>query len=99
MVLRLNGERNKGTLNIICVLFITWYIDIFYTLTNLMSVYNIYWNYMDYDCIFYSPGGVTRLTESGLSMVTWKLLGEKLPRTEEAWQREFEIYQQFPEYK
>ncbi|CAH4036722.1 unnamed protein product [Pieris brassicae] len=44
-------------------------------------------------------GGVTRLTESGLSMVTWKLLGEKLPRTEEEWQREFETYQQFPEYK
>ncbi|XP_038214183.1 cytochrome c oxidase assembly protein COX15 homolog [Zerene cesonia] len=44
-------------------------------------------------------GGVTRLTESGLSMVTWKLLGEKLPRTEEEWQQEFEIYKQFPEYK
>ncbi|XP_045499450.1 cytochrome c oxidase assembly protein COX15 homolog [Colias croceus] len=44
-------------------------------------------------------GGVTRLTESGLSMVTWKLLGEKLPRTEEEWQAEFEIYKQFPEYK
>lgn len=44
-------------------------------------------------------GGVTRLTESGLSMVTWKLLGEKLPRTDEEWQREFEKYQQFPEYK
>lgn len=44
-------------------------------------------------------GGVTRLTESGLSMVTWKLLGEKLPRTEEEWQTEFEKYQQFPEYK
>lgn len=45
------------------------------------------------------PGGVTRLTESGLSMVTWKLLGEKLPTSEEAWQREFETYQQFPEFK
>ncbi|CAH0719774.1 unnamed protein product, partial [Brenthis ino] len=44
-------------------------------------------------------GGVTRLTESGLSMVTWKLLGEKLPRTDEEWQQEFEKYQQFPEYK
>ncbi|CAH2084383.1 unnamed protein product [Euphydryas editha] len=44
-------------------------------------------------------GGVTRLTESGLSMVTWKLLGEKLPRTEEEWQTEFERYKQFPEYK
>nr|XP_026488517.1 cytochrome c oxidase assembly protein COX15 homolog isoform X1 [Vanessa tameamea]XP_026488518.1 cytochrome c oxidase assembly protein COX15 homolog isoform X2 [Vanessa tameamea] len=44
-------------------------------------------------------GGVTRLTESGLSMVTWKLLGEKLPRSEEEWQTEFETYKQYPEYK
>ncbi|XP_059057500.1 cytochrome c oxidase assembly protein COX15 homolog [Achroia grisella] len=44
-------------------------------------------------------GGVTRLTESGLSMVTWKLLGEKMPRTEEEWQREFQKYQQYPEFK
>ncbi|KAL0830876.1 hypothetical protein ABMA28_002980 [Loxostege sticticalis] len=44
-------------------------------------------------------GGVTRLTESGLSMVTWKLLGEKLPTTEDEWQREFEKYQQYPEFK
>ncbi|XP_045449932.1 cytochrome c oxidase assembly protein COX15 homolog [Melitaea cinxia] len=44
-------------------------------------------------------GGVTRLTESGLSMVTWKLLGEKLPRSEDEWQTEFEKYKQFPEYK
>ncbi|XP_056632645.1 cytochrome c oxidase assembly protein COX15 homolog [Diorhabda sublineata] len=44
-------------------------------------------------------GGVTRLTESGLSMVTWKLLGEKMPWTEAEWQEEFERYQQFPEFK
>ncbi|XP_060801316.1 cytochrome c oxidase assembly protein COX15 homolog [Amyelois transitella] len=44
-------------------------------------------------------GGVTRLTESGLSMVTWRLLGEKLPTSEEEWVREFEKYQQYPEYK
>ncbi|KAJ2951305.1 hypothetical protein O0L34_g5707 [Tuta absoluta] len=44
-------------------------------------------------------GGVTRLTESGLSMVTWKLLGEKLPTTDEEWETEFAKYQQFPEYK
>ncbi|XP_047024902.1 cytochrome c oxidase assembly protein COX15 homolog [Helicoverpa zea] len=43
-------------------------------------------------------GGVTRLTESGLSMVTWKLLGEKMPRSEEEWQTEFEKYKQFPEF-
>ncbi|RVE49222.1 hypothetical protein evm_006114 [Chilo suppressalis] len=44
-------------------------------------------------------GGVTRLTESGLSMVTWRLLGEKLPTTEEQWQQEFHKYQQYPEFK
>ncbi|XP_015600949.1 cytochrome c oxidase assembly protein COX15 homolog [Cephus cinctus] len=44
-------------------------------------------------------GGVTRLTESGLSMVTWKLLGEKMPRTEAQWIEEFERYQQFPEFQ
>ncbi|XP_026744415.1 cytochrome c oxidase assembly protein COX15 homolog isoform X1 [Trichoplusia ni] len=43
-------------------------------------------------------GGVTRLTESGLSMVTWKLTGEKMPRTEEEWQTEFEKYKQYPEF-
>ncbi|KOB65022.1 Uncharacterized protein OBRU01_18659 [Operophtera brumata] len=32
-------------------------------------------------------------------MVTWKLLGEKLPTSEEEWQREFQTYQQFPEIK
>ncbi|XP_033219296.1 cytochrome c oxidase assembly protein COX15 homolog isoform X2 [Belonocnema kinseyi] len=44
-------------------------------------------------------GGVTRLTESGLSMVTWKLLGEKIPTTENGWVEEFERYKIFPEYK
>ncbi|KRT84831.1 hypothetical protein AMK59_253 [Oryctes borbonicus] len=44
-------------------------------------------------------GGVTRLTESGLSMVTWKLLGEKMPKTEEEWITEFKKYQQYPEFK
>ncbi|XP_011641205.1 cytochrome c oxidase assembly protein COX15 homolog [Pogonomyrmex barbatus] len=44
-------------------------------------------------------GGVTRLTESGLSMVNWKLLGEKMPLNEAQWLSEFEHYKQFPEYK
>lgn len=46
-----------------------------------------------------SLGGVTRLTESGLSMVTWKLLGEKMPRTQQEWEEEFAKYQQYPEFK
>ncbi|XP_060527017.1 cytochrome c oxidase assembly protein COX15 homolog [Cylas formicarius] len=44
-------------------------------------------------------GGVTRLTESGLSMVHWKLLGERMPRTDQEWEAEFKKYQQFPEFK
>lgn len=45
-------------------------------------------------------GGITRLTESGLSMVDWKLImGAIPPLTEEAWQKTFEQYQQFPEYQ
>jgi len=45
-------------------------------------------------------GGVTRLTESGLSMVDWHLIkGIKPPTTHEEWVKEFEKYQQFPEFK
>ncbi|XP_038070786.1 cytochrome c oxidase assembly protein COX15 homolog [Patiria miniata] len=45
-------------------------------------------------------GGVTRLTESGLSMTDWHLIkGMKPPRTQEEWQAEFDRYKQFPEYK
>lgn len=44
-------------------------------------------------------GGVTRLTESGLSMVNWKLLGERWPKTEGEWIAEFEKYKQYPEFK
>ncbi|XP_066549127.1 heme A synthase COX15 isoform X2 [Amia ocellicauda] len=45
-------------------------------------------------------GGVTRLTESGLSMVDWHLIKEmKPPRTQAEWEAEFQKYQQFPEFK
>jgi len=45
-------------------------------------------------------GGVTRLTESGLSMVDWHLIkGMKPPTTEEEWMNEFKKYQEFPEFK
>jgi cytochrome c oxidase assembly protein subunit 15 len=44
-------------------------------------------------------GGLTRLTESGLSMVDWKLLHFRAPGSQEEWQEYFEKYQQFPEYK
>ena len=45
-------------------------------------------------------GGVTRLTESGLSMVDWHLIkGMRPPTTHEEWVAEFEKYQQYPEFK
>ncbi|KAJ1926935.1 Cytochrome c oxidase assembly protein cox15 [Tieghemiomyces parasiticus] len=45
-------------------------------------------------------GGVTRLTESGLSIVEWNLIrGMKPPTSEAEWIEEFEKYKQFPEYK
>ena len=45
-------------------------------------------------------GGITRLTNSGLSMTDWHLLTDTLPPlTEVAWQKAFDAYKQFPEYK
>ena len=45
-------------------------------------------------------GGVTRLTDSGLSMVDWKpIKGVIPPITQADWQAMFLKYQQFPEYQ
>lgn len=45
-------------------------------------------------------GAITRLTESGLSMVEWRpLIGALPPLNEAEWQRTFELYQQSPEYQ
>ncbi len=45
-------------------------------------------------------GGVTRLTNSGLSMVEWKpVTGWLPPLSEQAWQDEFAKYKAFPEYQ
>lgn len=45
-------------------------------------------------------GGITRLTNSGLSMSDYKLITDVIPPlTEEQWVKEFEFYQQFPEYQ
>lgn len=44
-------------------------------------------------------GGVTRLTESGLSITEWKpITGAIPPMSETVWKSEFEKYQQIPEY-
>ena len=45
-------------------------------------------------------GGLTRLTESGLSMVDWKLfMGIIPPITQADWIKLFEDYKQYPEYQ
>ncbi|RHY29763.1 hypothetical protein DYB32_005916 [Aphanomyces invadans] len=44
-------------------------------------------------------GGATRLTRSGLSMVTWKPHGGLPPITDAEWAEEFELYKKFPEYQ
>jgi cytochrome c oxidase assembly protein subunit 15 len=45
-------------------------------------------------------GGVTRLTQSGLSMVNWQpIMGVVPPLTETEWQDAFREYQRFPEYQ
>ena len=49
--------------------------------------------------IIVTVGGITRLTESGLSITEWKpLLGALPPMSEADWQAEFELYKQIPEY-
>lgn len=53
-------------------------------------------------CVFamVAVGGLTRLTESGLSIVEWKpVTGVLPPFGEAAWSAEFEKYRQFPEYQ
>jgi cytochrome c oxidase assembly protein subunit 15 len=44
-------------------------------------------------------GGITRLTDSGLSMSTWKLLGGVPPLNMEEWIAAFNVYQTTPEGK
>ena len=51
-------------------------------------------------CLMVVVGGVTRLTNSGLSMVEWKpIMGTIPPLTEAEWLDTFNKYKQFPEYK
>lgn len=45
-------------------------------------------------------GGITRLTDSGLSMSDWNLFMGAIPPTSEIdWQQEFERYKEFPQYQ
>jgi len=45
-------------------------------------------------------GGITRLTNSGLSMTDWHLVTDTFPPlSDAAWQQAFEAYKKFPEYQ
>ncbi len=45
-------------------------------------------------------GGVTRLTQSGLSIAEWKpVVGAVPPLSEKAWRAEFDVYRRTPEYQ
>ncbi len=45
-------------------------------------------------------GGITRLTQSGLSMVDWQpIMGTLPPMNSADWQEAFQQYQQYPEYQ
>lgn len=45
-------------------------------------------------------GGITRLTNSGLSMTDWHLVTDTFPPvTHESWQHAFDEYKKFPEYQ
>lgn len=49
--------------------------------------------------VIVTVGGITRLTESGLSITEWKpFLGALPPLNQADWQAEFELYQRIPEY-
>ena len=51
-------------------------------------------------CLLIVVGGITRLTNSGLSMVEWKpIIGIIPPINENQWNESFENYKAFPEYK
>ncbi|KAL1932548.1 hypothetical protein VTP01DRAFT_8226 [Rhizomucor pusillus] len=61
-----------------------------------------YWLYFNAGLVYtiVVVGGLTRLTESGLSITEWNVIsGMKPPRSEAEWHEEFEKYKQFPEYK
>lgn len=61
-----------------------------------------HWLYFNAGLVFaiVVVGGLTRLTESGLSITEWNVIsGMKPPRSQQEWIEEFEKYKQFPEYK
>lgn len=62
----------------------------------------VYWLFTGCFLIFIMVivGGITRLTESGLSISDYKLISGTIPPlNEEEWVEAFELYKQYPEYQ
>jgi cytochrome c oxidase assembly protein subunit 15 len=58
-----------------------------------------FWSIAAMTLVVLVVGGITRLTQSGLSIVDWKpVMGVVPPLGEAAWQETFDRYRQFPEY-
>ena len=63
-------------------------------------VYIWLWTGIILICLMVVIGGITRLTDSGLSMSDWNLIMGAIPPTSEAeWIETFEHYKQFPQYQ
>ena len=59
-----------------------------------------FWSMAAVTLLIVATGGITRLTDSGLSIVDWNpLMGVVPPLTETQWEQTFERYRQFPEYQ
>jgi len=71
--------------------------------TNIKNSQSIVvWLYINAFMVFCMAviGAVTRLTESGLSMVEWRpLIGAMPPLSIDEWNRVFDLYRQTPEYQ
>ncbi|SMO97140.1 COX15/CtaA family protein [Gracilimonas mengyeensis] len=68
--------------------------------SNLRPVYLWLWSGVILVSLMVIIGGITRLTDSGLSMSDWNLIMGSIPPTSEVeWQQAFERYQEFPQYQ
>ena len=69
---------------------------------NRKNTYITIWLYLSLFLVFLLIfiGGLTRLTESGLSITSWELFSGILPPlNEKQWQNYFALYKQIPQYK
>ena len=69
---------------------------------NRKNTYITIWLYLSLFLVFLLIfiGGLTRLTESGLSITNWELFSGILPPlTDKKWEYYFSLYKQIPQYK